>query len=173
MEAVISREIPIKVSAKPRDGRIDVGVSAKELVLAIETKTDFDSAMNENRFDIQLRNYQVELDKISTRLDLSRFQQVLVFGGEETKMLPPSHPMCGSLEGGRAEDFYNRISKVKAPLISAQALLLLGIRSLFDDDLAMKLDSLLRDREVLAILTGGVVKRSRSELCLIEEPTLM
>jgi len=173
MEAVISREIPIKVSAKPRDGRIDVGVSAEGLVLAIETKTDFDSAMNENRFDVQLRNYQVELDAVSARLGLAGVQQVLVFGGAETKMLPASHPMCGSLEGGRAEDFYIRISKVEAPLVSAQALLLLGIRSLFDNDLAMKLHSLLRDREVLAILTGGVVKRSRSELCLVEEPTLM
>ncbi len=162
--ASISRELPIKVSAKPRDGRIDVGVHLGQMALAIETKTDFESAMSENRFDVQIRNYQVELDAISARMDLQQIQQLLVFGGAESKMLPPSHPMCTSREGGRAEEFYNRISEVKVPLVSAQALLLLGYRSLFDRGTAAKFEERLRDRSVLAILSAGIVKRYRGEL---------
>lgn len=170
--ASISRELPIKVSAKPRDGRIDVGVHLGQMALAIETKTDFESAMSENRFDIQIRNYQVELDSISARMNLGQVQQLLVFGGAETKMLPPTHPMCTSREGGRSEEFYNRISAVNAPLVSAQALLLLGYRSLFDRGIAAKFEALLRDRSVLAILSAGIVKRSRGELRVFGESSL-
>ena len=170
--ASISRELPIKVSAKPRDGRIDVGVNLGKTALAIETKTDFETAMNENRFDIQIRNYQVELDSVSSRLKLRPIQQLLVFGGDETKMLPSTHPMCTSREGGQADDFYGRILDIKAPLISAQALLLLGIRSLFDNRVAVTLDALLRDRTVLAVLTAGLVKRSQGEYRIVSVPTL-
>lgn len=170
--ASISRELPIKVSAKPRDGRIDVGVHLGQVALAIETKTDFETAMNEDRFDIQIRNYQVELDAISTRMNLRQVQQLLVFGGAESKMLPPTHPMCTSREGGRSEEFYNRISEVEAPLVSAQALLLLGYRSLFDRGIAAKFEALLRDRSVLAILSAGIVKRSRGELRVFGESSL-
>lgn len=170
--ASISRELPIKVSAKPRDGRIDVGVNLGQTAFAIETKTDFESAMNENRFDVQIRNYQIELDAVSSRLKLRPIQQLLVFGGDETKMLPSTHPMCTSREGGQADDFYSRILDINAPLVSAQALLLLGFRSLFDRSVAAALDSLLRDRTVLAILTAGVVKRSRGVFEVVSAPTL-
>lgn len=159
--ASISRELPVKVSSKPRDGRIDVGVLAGKDIYAIETKTDFDSAMNDDRFDIQIPNYQAELDAISSRLGRKKVKQLLVIGGDESKLLPESHPMCSSIAGGRSTAFYNRLSTLNAPLISAQAMLLLGFRSLFDQDVPDQLRRLTSDDSILALLSAGAVMRSK------------
>lgn len=157
-ESMIGLEIPVPVEGKPRAGRIDVSVRAQSLVFAIETKTDFDDTMKDLRLFEQIPNYQSHLDLLSEKFSLPGINQFVVIGGDETAMLPQEHPLCASQLGGRARGFYDHVKRMKAPVISAQALLLLALRSLVAEDTGDLFYALVSDEKTLALLSNGVVR---------------
>lgn len=172
-ESMIGLEIPIPVEGKPRPGRIDVSVRTQSFVFAIETKTDFDDTMKDLRLFEQIPNYQNHLDSLSAKFFMPRVNQFVVIGGDETALLPQEHPLCASKLGGRAREFYDHVKRMKAPVISAQALLLLALRSLVAEDSGDLFSALVSEGNALALLSNGIVKRTEDtyELCPVEELT--
>jgi ferredoxin len=152
-------EIPIPVDGKPRPGRVDVSIKAGPTVYAIETKTDFDDTMKDLRLFEQIPNYQTHLDSLSSKLEVPRIKQVVVIGGDETALLPQGDPLCTSGQGGRAQVFYSQLESINSPLVSAQAILLIALRSLIDKSTWRVLRDLLHDESLLALLTSGAVWR--------------
>jgi hypothetical protein len=58
----------------------------------------------------------------------------LLIGGNETDLLPPTHPNCTAKEGNQSLIFYENIKKHNLFFISANALLCLGVMKLFRKD---------------------------------------
>ena len=132
---ISGKEIEIDQPNSSRNGRIDICIQCGNQILNIESKTNFKSMMNENRFTQQIQNYRLECNKIIKQKFCNKksYLELLLIGGNEIELLPSDHPDCVSNIGDKSTLFYNYISKYNIKFISANALWLLGLNAIFAD----------------------------------------
>ena len=163
----VGREIEIYQTKNPRDGRLDICIINNSQVLIVETKTDFSSMVTENRYREQIPKYQYECKKMidefskqtSKNIDL---QVLLLVGGNETDLYPPTHQDCTSNVGQRSEKFYADLSKFNIKFISANSLWILILNAIFAkkkicwDLLFPKIFS---NDDVVGLVTSGLIRK--------------
>lgn len=170
-EARIGREIEILQTENPRDGRLDVCVISDSTILVVETKTDFNSMLNENRYREQMPNYIAECNKMifeyETKTKIkTKWLPVLLIGGKETDLLPPTHPDCTSCVGDKSMKFYGELVKNKIKFISANMLWCLALNAIISEkkicwDLLFQQS--LSDENAFGLLTCGVIVKNKNE----------
>lgn len=132
----MGKEIEIMKMDNPRDGRLDVCIDSNNTVFVGEAKVDLTSAITENRYRIQVPSYEKECQRFINDFNqkYKRNKELfisLIIGGEETDLLPESHPECSSLSGGKSKRFYQDLTKHGIKFISANALLLMSLSSMY------------------------------------------
>lgn len=165
----IGKEIEIIKMDNPRDGRLDVCIDNGNDVFVGETKVGLDSLLNENRYRVQIPSYTKECQKFieefnkifKTKKVLNLF---LIIGGKETDLLPPNHPDCSSRTGNKSKRFYKDLIKFNIKFISADAILLMMLYSLYYKkrlcwDLFF---NALFDDNVIGLLTAGLVYKQKN-----------
>jgi hypothetical protein len=159
----VGREIEIYQSEFPRDGRLDICFKCNNSILIVEAKTDFISLVTENRFVQQIPKYQIECKKIindefySENLNLNL---LLLVGGNETDLFPPTHSDCTSTVGNKAQKFYDDIDKNKIKFLSANALWILGMNAIFSNKKIcwdLLFPKIFSDNNVVGLVTSGIV----------------
>lgn len=167
------KELEILQNGSPRDGRLDaVSISdiSKELFV-FEAKKNLNSLINEKRFEIQIPEYQKELNRLKTEVlgDDSKVSLVLTIGGNETDLYPPSHEDCiGGQVGNLSETFYNKIFKRDIKFISANALWCLHSYKKQNPNFevfAFLFETFLSE-DIVGLLSAGVVTRDLQVLPL-------
>ena len=175
----IGKEVEIKKMDYPRDGRLDICVLSKNKLLICESKVDLDSLLTENRYRIQIPSYTSECRKFIDDYNLKfneelSFQLPLLIGGEETDLLPLTHPLCTSITGNKSKRFYDNLIKHNIQFISANALWSMVLRSMINGrrlcwDLLF--DKIFK-KNTIGLLSGGkVILNENREYELKKIPT--
>jgi hypothetical protein len=167
----LGKELEINQENNPRDGRLDVVAIKEKAVLVIETKTDTRSLLAENRFTSQINSYTEECLKYTEMyLRSSNVLVLLAVGGEETDLYPTGHPDCitGNV-GDISKIFYEKVISNNIKFISANALWsLVSYKHLTNKnvDIFNLLEKVFSNKEVVGLLSGGIVKKSDSGILL-------
>jgi hypothetical protein len=168
----VGKEIQIANPISPRDNRLDTCCRSYDKILVGETKTNLDSLLQENRYRTQIPSYQKVCEKLVQTHNRSCNQHkmittLLIIGGRETDLLPPSHPSCSSVVGDQSLRFYNDIISHNIKFISANLIWLMGLCSLvmrrrlcWD----LFLPYIFENPNVLGILSGGQVVKQRRQI---------
>lgn len=165
---IVGREIEIYQSEFPRDGRLDICFKCNNYVLVVEAKTDFISLVTENRFIQQMPKYQIECNKIINNefnLENLNLELLLLIGGNETDLFPPTHSDCTSIVGDKAQKFYEDIDKNKIKFISANALWILGLNAIFSNSKIcwdLLFPKIFSDENVVGLVTSGVIVKKKN-----------
>lgn len=167
------KELEILQNESPRDGRLDavcISNSSKEL-FAFEAKKNLISLINEKRFEIQIPEYQKELNRLQIEVlgGDSKVALILTIGGNETDLYPPDHDDCiGGQVGNLSETFYSKILKRNIKFISANALWCLHTYKKQNPDFEVfpfLYDKFLNE-DTIGLLTGGIVTKDLQVLPL-------
>ena len=168
VKPTIGKEIEIYQSEFSRDGRLDICVKCNNSILIVEAKTNFDSLMTENRFIQQMPKYKIECQKIIDNefsIENLDFELVLLVGGNETDLFPPTHSDCTSTVGDKAQKFYENINKYKIRFISANALWVLGMNGIFSDSKIcwdLLFANIFSDENVVGLVTNGIILKTHN-----------
>ena len=167
----IGKEIEIMKTDNPRDGRLDVCIDSNEFILIGEAKGNLDSLLTENRYRIQIPSYKRECQKFVDEYNLkyNKNKIIIIFlivGGEESELLPETHPECSSRAGNKSKRFYDDLIKHNIKFVSANAILLLMLYSFYINkricfDLLM---SQINDNNFIGLTTAGIIQRSGNKL---------
>lgn len=161
----LGKEVEILQDSNPRDGRLDVCVKTKNKVLVIETKTTLRKMLDESRFDIQMINYQCEIDKLSYKNNINSLL-LLEIGGKETDLYPLSHDDCLTNDVGLiTTNFYSSIISKGIKFTSPNALWGLQLLNSGWDQI---LFDIFKRKDVLGLLSAGIVVSSKNDI--IVEP---
>jgi len=164
--SIMGREIEIFQSEFPRDGRLDICAKCGNKILVVESKTDFTSLVTENRFIQQIPKYQYECQKIiddKFSLENLDLELLLLVGGNETDLFPPTHSDCTSDVGDKAKKFYENIVKNKIKFISANALWILGLNAIFSNNKIcwdLLFPKIFSDNNVVGLVTNGIIVKT-------------
>ena len=90
----------------------------------------------------------------------------MIVGGNETDLLPPNHPDCSSRTGNKSKRFYHDLIKFDMRFISADAILLMMLYSLYYKkrlcwDLLFNV--LFKD-DAVGLLTAGLICKQKNGL---------
>ena len=125
-------EIGMNIKSRDRGARLDICSLNNDLLLVAEAKVSFSKMMNENRYLSQMIAYEEEiLSNIRENDNEISHYKFLLIGGNESDLLPPSHPECTSNVGNQSTIFYKNCMENNIFFISANALLSLGIKKIF------------------------------------------
>jgi NAD-dependent dihydropyrimidine dehydrogenase PreA subunit len=164
----IGLEIKMNIQNRDRGGRLDICLLSENYLIVAEAKISFKKMMQESRYLSQMLAYEEEITNTLESLNIStKYYKFLLIGGNETDLLPPSHPNCTSNEGNQATLFYDNLKKHSLFFISANALLNLGILKLFKgNNFAIEniLDNI--SKNGLGLLSAGFVNREE-QICPI------
>ena len=160
----MGKEIEIMKMDNPRDGRLDVCIDSNETVFVGEAKVDLNSAITENRYRVQVPSYEKEcqrfIDEFNNKYKKNKELFIsLIIGGEETDILPESHPECSSISGGKSKRFYQDLLKHEIKFISANTLLLMSLSSMYHKKKIcwdLLFPKIFR-KGVIGLLTAGIV----------------
>lgn len=156
-------EIGMNIKSRDRGGRLDICLLNKGLLLVAEAKVSFSKMMNENRYLSQMIAYEEEI--LSTleknNSDIKHYKFLLI-GGDESDLLPQTHPNCTSKVGDQSRIFYNNCLDNNIFFISANAILSLGIKKVFfgDNYSIENLTSNIFSSENIGLLSCGVIKKN-------------
>lgn len=163
--ASVGKEIQIANRISPRDNRLDTCCLSNDMVLIGETKNSLDSLLQESRYRVQVPSYQAICDELVRKHNAvygrhKKVMVLLVVGGQETDLLPLTHPQCTSLIGNRGRRFYNDIINYNIRFISATMLWMMAVytftaRKRLCWDLLFP--QVFANPDVLGILSGGQV----------------
>lgn len=158
----IGLEIKMNIQSRDRGGRLDICLLSENHLIVAEAKVNFRKMAQENRYLSQMLAYENEiLDTLQNLNSSIKYYKFLLIGGNETDLLPPTHPNCTSNEGKQATIFYENLKKHQLFFISANALLTLGILKLFKgNDFAIEniLDKTFENG--LGLLTCGLIDQN-------------
>jgi len=174
----LGKEIEISLKDCPRDGRLDIVILSKKQILICESKKSLDSLLTEDRYRIQIPNYRNECKRIINNYEDDLNSQILLLiGGNETDLYPPDNSICTSKVGGKSQRFYDNLIKFDLKFISANALWLIMLRTLFFNkkicwDL---LFNRIYSSDVLGLLTSGIVRNKNGNFIIdpIQKKDLM
>ncbi len=163
---IIGTEIEIDTPNSSRPNRLDMCIRSNSNVLIFETKTNFLSMMDDERYREKIPEYAKECERqISEYFDANKvnliFYIFLVIGGKETHLFPPSHRDCTTKIGDQSEKFYKDIIKHKIKFISANAIWILAMNGIINDRKICWdkfFPQVFNSPDVLGLLTAGVVK---------------
>jgi len=163
MEPKISLEVHVKKTGA-RDGRLDVTMynMRDRYLMVAETKTTFEDMMKDMRFESQLFAYNKELDNRCG--SLIKHCTFLIIGGKESSLLPQTHPQCTSVTGNQAGQFYSILQNRGYFFISANAMLALGLKKMFDSmqkySLENIFDKVISTGNYVGLLSCGAIDRN-------------
>ena len=181
-DVAVGKEIPITNPIYPRDNRLDTCCASQDLILIGETKNSLESLLQENRYRTQVPSYQAICDEMVSNHNALYGQSkkamvLLVIGGRESDLLPPSHPHCTSIVGERSHRFYDDIMTYSIRFVSASLLwtmavytIAAGKRLCWD----LLFPQVFSNPDVVGILSGGQVamQRDRVDMSKINPNTL-
>lgn len=162
----LGKELEIIQSNNPRDGRLDVVALCDEQLLIFEVKVGLASLLREGRYKYQIPAYLRESSKIIKRHNHENgvnknISVILLIGGEEGDIYPPSHPDCTSGQvGSISKIFYDSIQEYNIKFMTANSLWSITAYSeifnkkIYWTNLISKIFS--KDQNV-GLLSGGVV----------------
>jgi NAD-dependent dihydropyrimidine dehydrogenase PreA subunit len=156
-------EIGMNIKSRDRGGRLDICLLNNGLLLVAEAKVSFSKMMNENRYLSQMIAYEEEiLSTLEKNNNNIKHYKFLLIGGNESDLLPPSHPECTSNVGDQSSIFYNNCLDNNIFFISANAILSLGIKKVFfgDNYSIENLTSNIFSSENIGLLSCGVIKKN-------------
>lgn len=161
----VGKEIEIAKMDNPRDGRLDICILCNDILLVLESKTNFDDLMKENRYRIQIPSYVEEGNNVINEFNKEnekniKLYVILLIGGRESDLFPPKHPDCTSDIGNQGDLFYNQLVKSKIKFISANALFALISKSISSNKKIcwdILLPKIFDDKNSIGLLTAGIV----------------
>jgi NAD-dependent dihydropyrimidine dehydrogenase PreA subunit len=160
----VGLEIPLSIKGRDRDGRLDVCFFKNDFLLIVEAKVTLKKMMEEGRYLPQLISYQEELDLLGKSINNIKLNKLLLIGGDDTDLLPDSHPDCTSISGDLSKIFYKSIVSNNIRFITARGLLSLSMRAISDMkfDLVHFLKEFFSDKEVVGVVADHVIFKDKS-----------
>ncbi|MBV5335382.1 MAG: hypothetical protein JZU49_06210 [Sulfuricurvum sp.] len=153
----ISMEVNSPNLSFDRDGRIDICSISKSVLLAIETKTCLDDAMNDERFVDQHAKYS---SVIEAEVSSKNYKLIILLGGKETDLLFSDHLLCSSNIGNKSKKFYKLISEKNIHFVSANAFWGLALAKMLNENekpIDETLNDIFNDKECIGLLTCGKI----------------
>lgn len=164
----VSMEINAPNESFNRDGRIDVCVITDSFLMAIETKTSLDDALNDERFVDQYAKYMEVIEEHRGKND---YVLLILVGGKETDLLPSTHAECTGKIGNKSNRFYNLVSSHNIKFISANALWALALKYfMFGKDYQVDkiLKNVFSNEKCIGLLTSGKIMGFDSQYSILE-----
>jgi ribosomal protein S20 len=93
-----------------------------------------------------------------------KLNKLLLIGGDDTDLLPDSHPDCTSFSGDLSKIFYKSIVSNNIRFITARGLLSLSMRAISDMnfDLIHFLKEFFSDKEAVGVVADHVIFKDKS-----------
>lgn len=162
----LGKELEIFQSGNPRNGRLDLAITANNEVLVLESKTSLISLLNEGRYKKQISSYYDECLNVITYYNNTykkenRLSIYLLIGGDEDYLYPPNHPDCilGQV-GNNSKFFYDSIISHNIKFISANSLWALATNAQVNSQYISWYDifpKYFKDEDHIGFLSGGRV----------------
>lgn len=166
----VGLEIGMQIKSRDRGARLDICLLNNNLLLVAEAKVTFSKMIVENRYLSQMIAYEEEINSTISSLqeDIKHFKFLLI-GGEECDLLPPNHPKCTSNVGNQSSDFYKNCINNDIFFISANALLSLGLKKLFNSNLFSfeKIAKIIFSSKNVGLLSSGLVQKNYEIVTLV------
>lgn len=96
-----SMEVPVFNMDYDRNGRLDICTMLDGKLFIIETKTNLDDTLSDERFVEQHQKYTEEIEKYA-----KDYIYITVIGGNETDLYPENSPFTTGSSGGKSNRFY-------------------------------------------------------------------
>ncbi len=162
----LGKELEIIQGNNPRDGRLDVVALCQKQILILEVKIGLASLLREGRYKYQIPAYLKESSVLIKKHNSdngkdNNINVVLLIGGEECDVYPPSHPDCTTGQvGDISKIFYDSVKEYNIRFITANALWSIAAYSevlnkkIYWDDL---ISSIFSQKQNIGLLSGGIV----------------
>lgn len=155
-KARTSMEVPVFNMAYDRNGRLDICTMSNGKLFIIETKTNLDDTLSDERFVEQHQKYTEEIEKYT-----KDYIYITVIGGNETDLYPESSPFATGLSGGKSKRFYKLLTGNNIKFSTPSAIwgtycnfLVHGKNYSWDNFLYR----ILKDKNCQGLLSAGIVK---------------
>lgn len=157
-KARTSMEVPVFNMAYDRNGRLDICTMSNGRLFIIETKTNLDDTLSDERFVEQHKKYTEEIEKYTTD-----YIYITVIGGKETDLYPENSPFSTSLSGGKSKRFYKLLSDNNIKFSTPSAIW--GVYCNFlvhgnDYSWDKFLYQIFKDENCLGFLSAGIVNKN-------------
>ena len=170
VKAEVTIELPLSIKNRSRDGRIDIVLNSKDLIIFCEAKVSFKKMREEGRYVSQIISYEEQYKNLLLENKIKKkYHQFLLIGGNETDLLPEDHSKCTSIIGNQSKEFYKNLIDHKIQFISANALLCLSILRLKSKN-NYNIDYVINkflDKDIVGLLSCGFIKRDNNRFKII------
>ncbi|MBO3323108.1 hypothetical protein JJB67_12325 [Clostridium perfringens] len=163
-----SMEINIPNADYDRDGRLDIGAINTNYFLGVECKISLEETLKDQRFIEQFEKYSKEIKYLSQKNNID-YNLILLIGGNESDLLPYTHPECTSKVGNKSIQFYDLIKQYNIKFMSANALWLLCLNNLLNQHkyyLDLIIPKIFSDKETLGLLSCGKIMLSNDSILI-------
>ena len=113
----ISMEVPIFHPDYDRNGRLDICSITDDYMIVMESKTNLNDTLSDERFVEQHTKYTEVINGVTTN-----YTYLTLLGGKETDIYPTDSPFCTGLIGNQAERFHQLLIENNIQVITANAL---------------------------------------------------
>jgi NAD-dependent dihydropyrimidine dehydrogenase PreA subunit len=168
-EAKIGLEIPLTISGRDRNGRLDICVLTENTLIVIEAKIGLKKLIAEGRYEAQMLAYDEELTALQLQKKHKLFSiKLLLIGDDETDLLPQNHELCTSKVGNLSQVFYKSILKHRIQFITARGLLSLAMSKFTNPKISASNVFLnaFKDPATVGLLSNTLVKRRGDQVYL-------
>lgn len=162
----VTMELPVFNDKYDRNGRLDIGVLANNIFIAIESKTSLDDALKDERFIEQHAKYTNEIKKYT-----NKYIYLTLIGGKETDLYPINNKYCTGNIGDKSKRFYEMIIQNNIKFISANALWGLYIKYIMDKNQVCEkiIYDIFSDKNCIGLVSAGKIMRKADSDIIIQE----